>query len=247
MGGGSQRVFNLLWKENALLLKNSIRLLTWFSFCITEFYLRAPYVVQFLYFRILSQGPFRDSAFVLQNSTSGPLQWFRVCITEFYLRAPDMVKFFILQNYTSRPLTWFSFYISEFYLRAPAVALPLSYVQRILSVSDRKESSLCLLNILPAFYMHTLYRKFVIYIPRNETSRPRTRFLHSCIFTQLVLFGSLFSSIAWKNSPLDCRSGEKVRELPPSSGWRKFPDLPSAPAVELRVLINDQHTNFQFG
>jgi hypothetical protein len=32
-----------------------------------------------------------------------------------------------------------------------------------------------------------------------------------------------------------------------SSGWRQFPALPSAPAVEPRVHINVQHTNFQFG
>jgi hypothetical protein len=217
-------------------------------------------VCQILYYKILYQGPWHF--FVLQNYTSEPLQLFSFYITEFYLRAPDMVKFFVLQNYISGPLRglafvlknsifWplsrFSFYISEFYLRAPAVALPLSYVQRILSVSDRKESSLCILKTLPAFYMHTLYRKFETYIPINETAQPHSQFLHSCIFTQLVLFGSLFSSIAWKNSPLNCRSGEKGRELPPSNGWRKFPALPSAPAVELGVHINDQHTNVQFG
>jgi hypothetical protein len=43
------------------------------------------------------------------------------------------------------------------------------------------------------------------------------------------------------------RSREKGRELPPSRGWRKFPALPSAHAVEPRAHINDQHTNFQFG
>jgi len=32
-----------------------------------------------------------------------------------------------------------------------------------------------------------------------------------------------------------------------NSGWRQFPALPSAPAVELGVHMNDQHTNFQFG
>jgi hypothetical protein len=43
------------------------------------------------------------------------------------------------------------------------------------------------------------------------------------------------------------RRGEKGRELPPSTGWRQFPALSFAPAVESRVHINDQHTNFQFG
>jgi hypothetical protein len=37
------------------------------------------------------------------------------------------------------------------------------------------------------------------------------------------------------------------KELLQSSGWRQFPALPSAPAVEPRVHINDQHKNFQFG
>ncbi len=55
---------------------------------------------------------------------------------------------------------------------------------------------------------------------------------------------SLFSCIAWENSRLNCRSGEKGRELPPSSGWWQFPTLPSAPTVEPRVHINHQHTNF---
>jgi hypothetical protein len=42
------------------------------------------------------------------------------------------------------------------------------------------------------------------------------------------------------------RSGEKGREMPPNSGWRQFPALPSAPAVELRVHINYQYVKFQF-
>jgi hypothetical protein len=42
-------------------------------------------------------------------------------------------------------------------------------------------------------------------------------------------------------------SREKGKELPPSSGWRQFPVLPSAPAVEPRVHINHEQTNFQFG
>ncbi len=43
------------------------------------------------------------------------------------------------------------------------------------------------------------------------------------------------------------RRVEKGRELPPSSGWRQFPALPSAPVVEARVHINDQHTSLQLG
>jgi hypothetical protein len=53
---------------------------------VVQLYLRAPYVIQLLYYRIL------------------PMQWFRVCITEFYLRAPDMVKFFcITELYLTAP------------------------------------------------------------------------------------------------------------------------------------------------
>jgi hypothetical protein len=42
-------------------------------------------------------------------------------------------------------------------------------------------------------------------------------------------------------------SGEKGRKLPPSKGWRQFPALISAPAVEPRVCIDDRHANFQIG
>ena len=57
----------------------------------------------------------------------------------------------------------------------------------------------------------------------------------------------IFSCIAWENSLLNRRNGEKGRELPPSSSWQQFPVLSSVPAVEPRVNINDQLTNFQFG
>jgi hypothetical protein len=43
------------------------------------------------------------------------------------------------------------------------------------------------------------------------------------------------------------QSKEKGKELPPSSGWRQFPALPTTAVVDPRVHINDQHTNFQFG
>jgi hypothetical protein len=59
--------------------------------------------------------------------------------------------------------------------------------------------------------------------------------------------GLIGISFFLKNSRLNCRSRKKGRELPPSSGWRQFPALPSTPAVEPRVHINGQHTNFQFG
>jgi hypothetical protein len=42
------------------------------------------------------------------------------------------------------------------------------------------------------------------------------------------------------------REGQKGRELPPSSGSQQFPALPSAPAVEPTVHINDQHKNYKF-
>jgi hypothetical protein len=51
----------------------------------------------------------------------------------------------------------------------------------------------------------------------------------------------LFCCIAFR---LNHRSREKGRELPPNRGTTA---LPSALAVEPKVYINDQHTNFQFG
>jgi hypothetical protein len=98
-----------------------------------------------------------------------------------------------------------------------------------------------------------MYQKFETYISRNETAQPRSPFLHSCILERVIYshdgsyLESLFSHIARENSWLNCRSGKKGRELAPSTGWRQFPALPSAPAVEPRVHIIDQHTNFQFG
>ncbi len=78
-------------------------------------------------------------------------------------------------------------------------------------------------------------------------------YLHSCIWERIYLFPlcrsyleSIFSCIAWENSWLNRRRGEKGRDLLPSSGWWQFPALPSAPAVEPRIHINEQHTNFQF-
>jgi hypothetical protein len=69
------------------------------------------------------------------------------------------------------------------------------------------------------------------------------------IFTEMKLRGlppNFYIHVS-ENSQLNCRSGEKDRELPLSSSWRQFPALPSTPAVEPRVHRNDQHTNFQFG
>jgi hypothetical protein len=44
---------------------------------------------------------------------------------------------------------------------------------------------------------------------------------------------------------LNRRSREKGRELPPSTGYQQFPDLSSAPTVDARVHINDQHINIK--
>jgi hypothetical protein len=41
------------------------------------------------------------------------------------------------------------------------------------------------------------------------------------------------------NSWLNRRSREEARELPLTSAWRQFPALLSAPAVELRVLSQE--------
>jgi hypothetical protein len=91
----------------------------------------------------------------------------------------------------------------------------------------------------------TLYRKFEKNIPRNETVRPHSQFLHSCIWEQFI-FSHPTIGLIWNPYFLYCvielsaqlyRSGEKGRELLPSSCWRQFPVLPSA--VELGVHIND--------
>ncbi len=68
------------------------------------------------------------------------------------------------------------------------------------------------------------------------------------IFPQSVLFGIFISCIAWDNSQLNRRNGEKGRELPPSSSWRQYPALPSAPAVEPRAhkkMTNIQISNLE--
>ncbi len=59
-----------------------------------------------------------------------------------------------------------------------------------------------------------------------------------------VFFRISIFTVAWENSWLNCRSREKIRELPPSSGWQQYPALPSAPAVEPRVHKNDQQYKF---
>jgi hypothetical protein len=56
------------------------------------------------------------------------------------------------------------------------------------------------------------------------------------IFPPLVIFGIYIFLHCLRER---CRSKKKGRELPPSRGWRQFPALPSAPAVEPRVHIND--------
>ncbi len=95
-----------------------------------------------------------------------------------------------------------------------------------------------------AFLYITLYLKLETYIPRNETTRPHFQVLHSCIWERYIYshyqsyLESLFSCIAWENTWLNYSSREKGLELPPSSGWRQFPALPSAPAVEPIAHIN---------
>jgi hypothetical protein len=67
--------------------------------------------------------------------------------------------------------------------------------------------------------------------------------LHSFSFAQKIKdHSSLLSVCSIYKSDVPS-SGE----MAPSTGWRQFPALPSAPAVEPRVHIIDQHTNFQFG
>ncbi len=85
--------------------------------------------------------------------------------------------------------------------------------------------------------LYTLYWKFEAFIPRNETARPSSQFLHSWISEQFIYtrdvsyLESLFSCITWENSQLNCRRGEKGRELPKGTGWGKFP--PSPPLLRL--------------
>jgi hypothetical protein len=79
----------------------------------------------------------------------------------------------------------------------------------------------------------TLYRKFETYFPRNETARPCSQYLHSCIWERFIYshdrsyLESLFFFIVWEKSQLNHRSREKGRELPPSTGWLQ--SLPSPP------------------
>ncbi len=73
------------------------------------------------------------------------------------------------------------------------------------------------------YYIHyTLCQNLKICIPRNATAWPRPKFLHSCIW-ELFMYShyrsyleSLFCCIAWDNSRLNPRSGEK------GSVWRQF-------------------------
>jgi hypothetical protein len=67
------------------------------------------------------------------------------------------------------------------------------------------------------------------------------------IFPQSVLSGLSIFLYYVRELSAQLQEWKKGRELPPSSGTQQFPALPSAPAVEPRVHINDQHTNFQFG
>jgi hypothetical protein len=44
------------------------------------------------------------------------------------------------------------------------------------------------LYILSKISYNMLYRKFDTNIPRNETARPRSQFLHSCICERFIYF-----------------------------------------------------------
>jgi hypothetical protein len=75
---------------------------------------------------------------------------------------------------------------------------------------------------------------------------PHSQFLHSCILGRFIYspdwsyFGISSLLYCMRQLSVNRRSGEKVREVLPSRGWRQFPALPSAPAVEPRVHINNQ-------
>jgi hypothetical protein len=94
------------------------------------------------------------------------------------------------------------------------------------SISDRPSSTTApyvLAQILRSQW-HALNQKFETYFPRNETAQPCSKCLHLFIWKQFIFsrdrsyLESLFSCIAWENSRLNCKSGEKGRELLPISG-----------------------------
>jgi hypothetical protein len=66
------------------------------------------------------------------------------------------------------------------------------------------------------------------------------------ILSQSVLFEISIFIYSIRKLSLNRWSEEKGRELPLSRGWQQFPALPTAPAVEPRIHINDQDINFQF-
>jgi hypothetical protein len=45
--------------------------------------------------------------------------------------------------------------------------------------------------------------------------------------------------IIYVNSRLNRRSGGEGRELPPTTAWRQFPSLLTAPVVEPRILSSN--------
>jgi hypothetical protein len=93
------------------------------------------------------------------------------------------------------------------------------------------------------FNIHRLYRKFEAYIPRNENVQPlfsniyihvsgSDLFIRSYFGISIFLYCLREPLAQGENSWLNHRRGGEGRELPPSSGWRQLPALPSSPAVE---------------
>jgi hypothetical protein len=92
-------------------------------------------------------------------------------------------------------------------------------------------------NIFPEMKLRDLLPNFYIHVTGSDLFIPKI-----CLIWTLY-----FPLLHERTLGSTHRSREKGRELPPIRGWRQFPALPSAPAVEPSVHINDQHTNFQFG
>jgi hypothetical protein len=82
-----------------------------------------------------------------------------------------------------------------------------------------------------------LIPKLYIYVSGSDISIPTISLIWNLYFP--VLHGrTLGSTAVAERRAWNCRQA--------CSGWRQFPALPSAPAVELSSHY-DQHTNFQFG
>jgi hypothetical protein len=83
-----------------------------------------------------------------------------------------------------------------------------------------------------------MYQKFETYISRNETALFYIHVSWSDLYNLTMgLICNLYFTVLHERTLLNCRSGKKGRELAPSTGWRQFPVLSSAPAVEPRVHL----------